>query len=169
MLDGSLGYFNPSGVCALALGLRHMATDCNQVLQEAYPSAAESRVLQRPSGASMLAAASMPIVAGSSVLSAAVSTPRAHAPRCSMLAIIEVPDRDDEQAVSMLMAGPAWGTHSHTFCVRSSIHSHFLGRQLRPIGRRHDSASAQATHPARSVMYACVGWSAAAVLWHVST
>lgn len=72
-----------------------------------HPSAAASRVLQRPSGASMLAAASMPIVSGSSVSSAAVRMPRQHLPRRSISAIIDVPDSDDEQAVSMLMAGPA--------------------------------------------------------------
>ena len=55
----------------------------------------------------MLAAASMPIVAGSSVHSTAVRTARPHTPRCSMLAIMEVPEREDEHAVSMLMAGPA--------------------------------------------------------------
>ena len=70
------------------------------------PSAAESRVLQRPSGASMLAAASMPIVAGSSVHSAAARMARPHTPRCSMLAIIDVPESEDEQAVSILIAGP---------------------------------------------------------------
>jgi hypothetical protein len=45
-------------------------------------------------------------VSGSSVRSEAVRMPRPHLPRRSISAIIEVPERDDEQAVSMLMAGP---------------------------------------------------------------
>lgn len=49
----------------------------------------------------------MPIVAGSSVHSTAVRMARPHSRRCSMLVIMEVPEREDEQAVSMLMAGPA--------------------------------------------------------------
>ncbi len=76
--------------------------------EDTDPSAAESRVLQRPSGASMLAAASMPIVAGSNVHSTAVRTARPHTPRCSMLAIMEVPESEDEHAVSMLIAGPTY-------------------------------------------------------------
>ena len=55
----------------------------------------------------MLAAASMPIVAGSSVHSTAARTARPHTPRCSMLAIMDVPESEDEHAVSMLIAGPA--------------------------------------------------------------
>ena len=46
---------------------------CINVSAGSHPSAASSRVLQRPSGVSMLAAASMPMVAGSSVSSAAVT------------------------------------------------------------------------------------------------
>ena len=75
----------------------------------------------------MLAAASMPIVAGSSVHSAAVRTPRAHALRCSMLAIMDVPDRDDEQAVSMLMAEPVWDTQSRNVYIRLLLHLYCPG------------------------------------------
>ena len=50
-----------------------------------HPSAAASRVLQRPSGVSMLAAASMPMVAGSKVSSAAVTIALSTSPAASKL------------------------------------------------------------------------------------
>ena len=73
----------------------------------AYPSAAASRVLQRPLGASMLAAVSMPMVAGSSVTRAAVTRQRPALPSFSSAHARLVADRDEEQAVSMDRAGPA--------------------------------------------------------------
>lgn len=80
--------------------------------ETSHPSAAESSVLHRPSGASMEAAASMAMVAGSRVSSAAVSRPRRQRSLRSMSHIIDAPDSDDEQAVSMLRAGPARAEHS---------------------------------------------------------
>ena len=72
-----------------------------------HPSAPASSVLQRPSGASMLAAASMPMVRGSSVSSAAARSARAAFPARMRFAASETAASDDEHAVSMLMAGPA--------------------------------------------------------------
>ena len=70
------------------------------------PSAAVSRVLQRPSGDSMLAAVSMTRVDGSRVNNAAVMMPLEHLPCCSMALAREMADSEDEQAVSMLTEGP---------------------------------------------------------------
>ena len=55
----------------------------------------------------MLAAVSMPMVAGSMVSSAAVIIPLAALPPCSRELVSAVADREDEQAVSMEIAGPA--------------------------------------------------------------
>ena len=49
----------------------------------------------------------MPSVRASKVRSVAVIMPLAQAPLCSMVAAREVAERDEEQAVSMLIAGPA--------------------------------------------------------------
>lgn len=57
----------------------------------------------------MLAAVSMPMVAGSSVSRAVAITPLAARPLVSRLLVRAVADSDDEQAVSMDMAGPAAG------------------------------------------------------------
>ena len=108
-----------------------------QVGATSYPSAAESRVLQRPSGASILAAASMPIVAGSRVHSAAVNIPCAHVPRCSMPATIDVPDRDDEHAVSMLTAGPA----DHATPFSKTVSPHHEGKSVHYIENRLSALS----------------------------
>ena len=74
-----------------------------------------SSVLQRPSGDSMPAAVNMLSVRASKVRSAAVIMPLAQAPPCSMEAAREVAERDEEQAVSMLMAGPALCVFSPRF------------------------------------------------------
>ena len=73
----------------------------------AYPSAPLSSVLQRPSGANMLAAVSMLMVAASRVSSAAVTMPRCTCCLCSMPDTMAVADKELLHAVSMLMAGPA--------------------------------------------------------------
>lgn len=72
-----------------------------------HPSAEASSVLQRPSGASMLAAASAPMVRGSSVSSAAAATARPHLPARISVAASAMEASEDEHAVSTLMAGPA--------------------------------------------------------------
>ena len=54
----------------------------------------------------MLAAVSMPIVAGSSVNSAAVTTALAALPPCSIALARAAADREEEHAVSMEIAGP---------------------------------------------------------------
>ena len=88
-----------------------------------HPSAAASSVLQRPSGASMLAAVSMPTVAGSRVSRAAVTRPRAAEPSSSSRAATLVAASEEEQAVSMEMAGPAahsmmvWGCRMQCWCL----------------------------------------------------
>ena len=55
----------------------------------------------------MLAAVSIMRVEGSSVSKAAVISPLEHLPCWSIEAARDVADKDDEQAVSMLTAGPA--------------------------------------------------------------
>ena len=54
----------------------------------------------------MAAAASMAMVWGSRVSSAAVSRPRPQRSLRSMSAIMDAPESDEEHAVSMLSAGP---------------------------------------------------------------
>ena len=80
-----------------------------------HPSAAASSVLHRPSGASMLAAVSIPMVLGSRVSRAAVITPLAALPPCSKRLVRAAADREDEQAVSMEIAGPVW---QHTLACK---------------------------------------------------
>jgi hypothetical protein len=75
----------------------------------AHPSAAASSVLHRPSGASMPAAASAPMVRGSSVSSAAAVMARSQPPARIRVAANETEASDDEQAVSTVAAGPAEG------------------------------------------------------------
>ncbi len=77
-----------------------------------HPSAAASRVLQRPSGDSMLAAVSMARVEGSRVSSAAVIMPRLHLPSFSMAPAKDIADKEDEHAVSMLTDGPTGNARS---------------------------------------------------------
>lgn len=72
-----------------------------------HPSAEASSVLQRPSGASMLAAANAPMVRGSSVSSDAAATARPHLPARISVAASAMEASEDEHAVSTLMAGPA--------------------------------------------------------------
>lgn len=55
----------------------------------------------------MPAAVSMPSVVGSRVRSAAEMTPLLHLPCCSSEAAKNVAERVEEQAVSILIAGPA--------------------------------------------------------------
>ena len=74
--------------------------------ESAHPSADESRVLQRPSGASILAATSMPIVAGSRVSRAAVTMPRPQPPEWSIADVSLVAVREEEHAVSIANEGP---------------------------------------------------------------
>lgn len=73
---------------------------------ESHPSAEASSVLHRPSGASMDAAASMPMVWGSSVSSDAAAMARLALPPRRSDAARAIDAREEEQAVSMLMAGP---------------------------------------------------------------
>lgn len=63
--------------------------------------------MQRPSGASMEAAASMAMVAGSRVTSAAQASARPARPSRSAAAARAMADREEEHAVSMAIAGPA--------------------------------------------------------------
>lgn len=72
-----------------------------------YPSAEASSVLLRPSGDSIPAAVSILRVAGSSVSNAAVTIALEHLPWRSKEPAKDVADSVDEQAVSMLIAGPA--------------------------------------------------------------
>lgn len=72
-----------------------------------HPSADASKVLHLPSGDNILAAVNIPSVEGSNVSKQAVIMPLSHFPCCSILEAKDVADSVDEQAVSILIAGPA--------------------------------------------------------------
>ena len=71
-----------------------------------YPSAAASKVLQRPSAASMPASLNTMHVSGARVKFTPAASDLWHSPRPSPKRATCVPTSEDEQAVSTLMEGP---------------------------------------------------------------